>query len=93
MKRLYHGKTDVLNSSSPVLPFLQEKLAKSVNMRAMNMLGQAEERVRDSRYCVHCRDQRGHVWASGMSVGRESVHAVTKAARQCKDSTTGKSIG
>ena len=69
MKRLYHGKTDVLNSSSPVLPFLQEKLAKSVNMRAMNMLGQAEERVRASGYCVHCRDQRGHVWASGMSVG------------------------
>ena len=66
MKRLYHSKTDVLNSSSPVLPFLQEKLAKSVNMRAMNMLGQAEERVRASGYCVYCRDQRGHVWASGM---------------------------
>ena len=57
MKRLYHGKTDVLNSSSPVLPFLQEKLAKSVNMRAMNMLGQAEERVRASGYCVHCTSE------------------------------------
>lgn len=72
-KRLYHGKSDVLNSSSTVLPFPQEKLAKSVNMRAMNMLGQAEERVRASGYCVSCRDQRGRVWISGMSVGSMCV--------------------
>ena len=39
------GKRDLTRNGVCVI--LQEKLSKTVNMRAMNMLGKAEERVRE----------------------------------------------
>ena len=45
MQYIYDGNMYVTVVTSTIVFFTQEKLSKCVNMRAMNMLGQAEEKV------------------------------------------------